>query len=217
MMLANSATIFVVSHDTESIARVSNLLEDQPYAIDVVGGSKECLQRIETMHGTCAVVCGNMQPSDKLAIVTKIASRRPDLPVIVLASTPALPFAVEAMRLGASDVLHDPPLKSELEGAILRLRHSYGRFSGRSGTSNRGDKFLSQLTPRESEVLRLLLSGNQNKSIGHTLGISERTVEVHRARMMRKLGVTSFAVLIRRAIDAGVEPMGSDGPADAHN
>jgi two-component system response regulator FixJ len=64
---------------------------------------------------------------------------------------------------------------------------------------------LEKLSPRELEVLKLLISGHQNKSIAHTLGISPRTVEVHRARMMRRLGVASFAELIRLAVEAEIQ------------
>lgn len=209
MMLANAATVFVVSHDTASIAQLSNLLDNQAYSVTAIAGSQECCRQLDDLAGSCIVLCGNLQANETFTLLAKLTERRPDLPVIVLTAAAALPFAVEAMRLGAADVLHEPPLKSELAAALERLRqvgrrlHCAATVYGRTGC-------LSELTPRESEVLRLLLSGYQNKSIGHKLGISERTVEVHRARMMRKLGVTSFAVLIRRAIDAGVEPLPCD-------
>ena len=137
-------------------------------------------------------------------LLRRIMARDATLPVIMLADTAQVEAAVTAMKLGAVDVL-SKPLDSEqvltlVQNALRRLRPSSGPGEPMLITAPRG---FDQLTPRERDVLRLISNGQSNKEAGRELGISPRTIEVHRARVMEKLGARNTADLMRKVLTAG--------------
>jgi len=133
-----------------------------------------------------------------LALLRRIKSMRMVTPVFMLADSPQIDAAVTAMKLGAVDVVTKPvdteDLLSLVRDALRRDVHFGTMRSTGRGIEVRG---FSQLTPREREVLQLITNGQSNKEAGRELGISPRTVEVHRARVMEKLGARNTADLMR--------------------
>jgi two-component system, LuxR family, response regulator FixJ len=133
-----------------------------------------------------------------LTLLRRVKALRTGAPVVMLANAPQLEAAVTAMKLGATDVL-SKPIDSELLLTVIRdaLRkdiHVGAMQAGRRPVEVRG---FAQLTPREREVLQLITNGQSNKEAGRELGISPRTIEVHRARVMEKLGAKNTADLMR--------------------
>lgn len=133
-----------------------------------------------------------------LALLGRIKAMRTGTPVFMLADSPQVEAAVTAMKLGASDVVAKPidteQLLSGVRDALRRDVHLGAMQGGRRPVEVRG---FSQLTPREREVLQLITNGQSNKEAGRELGISPRTIEVHRARVMEKLGARNTADLMR--------------------
>lgn len=133
-----------------------------------------------------------------LGLLRRIKGTRTGTPVFMLADTPQLEAAVTAMKLGASDVIAKPidteQLLNGVRDALRRDIHLGAMQGGRRPIEVRG---FSQLTPREREVLQLITNGQSNKEAGRELGISPRTIEVHRARVMEKLGARNTADLMR--------------------
>ncbi|KKC35280.1 hypothetical protein WH87_16965 [Devosia epidermidihirudinis] len=133
-----------------------------------------------------------------LSLLRRVKSQRMGTPVFILADTPQLEAAVTAMKLGASDVISKPIDTEHLLGvvrdALRRDVHLGAMQAGRRPVEVRG---FAQLTPREREVLQLITNGQSNKEAGRELGISPRTIEVHRARVMEKLGARNTADLMR--------------------
>ena len=133
-----------------------------------------------------------------LGLLRRIKAMRTGTPVFMLADTPQVEAAVMAMKLGASDVVAKPidteQLLSGVRDALRRDVHLGAMQGGRRPVEVRG---FSQLTPREREVLQLITNGQSNKEAGRELGISPRTIEVHRARVMEKLGARNTADLMR--------------------
>ncbi|PXA96246.1 DNA-binding response regulator [Nostoc sp. 3335mG] len=133
-----------------------------------------------------------------LPLLRRVKSMRNGTPVIMLANSPQLEAAVTAMKLGATDVVSKPIDSEHLLGvvrdALRRDVHLGAMQGGRRPVEVRG---FSQLTPREREVLQLITNGQSNKEAGRQLGISPRTIEVHRARVMEKLGAKNTADLMR--------------------
>jgi len=133
-----------------------------------------------------------------LNLLRRIKGTRTGTPVFMLADTPQLEAAVTAMKLGASDVISKPidteHLLTSVRDALRRDVHLGAMQGGRRPVEVRG---FSQLTPREREVLQLITNGQSNKEAGRELGISPRTIEVHRARVMEKLGARNTADLMR--------------------
>jgi FixJ family two-component response regulator len=133
-----------------------------------------------------------------LGLLRRVKAMRTGTPVFMLADTPQVEAAVTAMKLGASDVVTKPidteHLLTVIRDALRRDVHLGAMQGGRRPVEVRG---FSQLTPREREVLQLITNGQSNKEAGRELGISPRTIEVHRARVMEKLGARNTADLMR--------------------
>lgn len=133
-----------------------------------------------------------------LALLRRVKGMRSGTPVFMLADQPQVDAAVTAMKLGASDVVTKPidteHLLTVVRDALRRDVHLGAMQGGRRPVEVRG---FSQLTPREREVLQLITNGQSNKEAGRELGISPRTIEVHRARVMEKLGARNTADLLR--------------------
>jgi two-component system response regulator FixJ len=133
-----------------------------------------------------------------LGLLRRIKASRTGTPVFMLADGPQVEAAVTAMKLGASDVISKPIDSEQLLGgvrdALRRDVHLGAMQGGRRPVEVRG---FAQLTPREREVLQLITNGQSNKEAGRELGISPRTIEVHRARVMEKLGARNTADLMR--------------------
>jgi len=133
-----------------------------------------------------------------LTLLRSVRAMRTGTPVFMLADGAQVPSAVTAMKLGASDVISKPIDSDYLLAAIrdaLRLDIRLGPMqAGRRVVEVRG---FAQLTPRERQVLELISNGQSNKEAGRELGISPRTIEVHRARVMEKLGARNTADLMR--------------------
>jgi len=133
-----------------------------------------------------------------LSLLRRIKAMGKGTPVFMLADYPQLEAAVTAMKLGASDVISKPidteHLLTDIREALCLNVHLNGMQGGRRSIEVRG---FQQLTPREREVLQLITNGQSNKEAGRALGISPRTIEVHRARVMEKLGARNTADLMR--------------------
>lgn len=135
---------------------------------------------------------------DGLAALRRVKSMRLGIPVFMVGDRPDIEAAVAAMKAGAADVF-SRPYDSErfaraVREALRRDVHVGAVDAGRRPVEIRG---FSQLTPREREVLQLITNGQSNKEAGRELGISPRTIEVHRARVMEKLGARNTADLMR--------------------
>ncbi len=133
-----------------------------------------------------------------LGLLRRVKAMRTGTPVFILCDHPQVDVAVAAMKSGASDVIIKP-IDSEyflmaVREALRNDIHLGAMIGGHRAVEVRG---FSQLTPREREVLQLITNGQSNKEAGRELGISPRTIEVHRARVMEKLGARNTADLMR--------------------
>jgi len=150
---------------------------------------------------SCAVVDVRLPDMSGLDIVREISRKRADIPFLMASGTSDIPIAVQAMKLGAVDFVQKPVQRDRLVEAVSSAIVDRNRMlDGHSEHDGSRRYLIEQLTPRERDVLGLLLDGYQNKMIAYELGISQRTVEVHRARMMRRLHVKTFAELVRLAV-----------------
>lgn len=145
-----------------------------------------------------AVINLSVGEDSGLPLLRRIKALHAGIPVVMLSNAPQLEAAVTAMKLGATDVVSKPIDSEHLLGvvrdALRRDVHLGAMQAGRRPVEVRG---FSQLTPREREVLQLITNGQSNKEAGRQLGISPRTIEVHRARVMEKLGAKNTADLMR--------------------
>ena len=145
-----------------------------------------------------AVINLAMGEETGLSLLRRVKALRSGTLVVMLSDEPQLEAAVTAMKLGATDVLSKPidseHLLTVVRDALRKDVHLGAMQGGRRPVEVRG---FAQLTPREREVLQLITNGQSNKEAGRQLGISPRTIEVHRARIMEKLGAKNAADLVR--------------------
>jgi FixJ family two-component response regulator len=156
------------------------------------------LASLERRRVDVAVVNLVIGQESGLPLLRRVKALHTGTPVVMLANSPQLEAAITAMKLGATDVVPKPIDSEHLLGiirdALRRDVHLGAMQGGRRPVEVRG---FSQLTPREREVLQLITNGQSNKEAGRKLGISPRTIEVHRARVMEKLGAKNTADLMR--------------------
>lgn len=152
----------------------------------------------------CIILDVRMPGRDGLAVMELLARQKFLLPVIIVTGHGDVPLAVRAMRAGARDFIEKPYSEDRILGAVEEALAA-GRVAVdvQARTAEAGARIAS-LTPREGEVLEALVAGQSNKGTAARLGISPRTVEVHRAHLMEKLGVRSLPEAVRMYMAAGV-------------
>lgn len=149
----------------------------------------------------CCLIADVRMPGgmDGVALVQALRRRGLPLPVILVSGHADIPLAVRAMKAGAVDFIEKPYEDTAILGAVATALAGQAIPADAEAVHQ-----VAQLSPREREVLVALVAGKANKAIAHELGISPRTVEVHRARVMEKLGVRSLSAALRIALMAGL-------------
>jgi RNA polymerase sigma factor (sigma-70 family) len=169
--------------------------------------AQEFLATYEPQHPGCIVLDVRMPGLSGLELQEQLNVRGAIIPVIFITGHGDIPMAVEAMQHGAFDFLQKPfrdqDLLDRIQKAMAHDRQNRADLRERDRIRER----LESLTPREREVLQLVTHGKANKVMAAELGVSQRTVEIHRARVMEKMGATSLAQLVRMAMDLGIEPL----------
>ena len=197
-------TVHLVDDDEDFRDSLRALLEAHGFLVIEYADGRDFLRRVDHNSVGCALVDVNMPEIDGLKVLAELAQRSVSLPVIVITGTADVPLAVLAMKAGARDFIEKPLKTDVLMASIVQvlLGDKSVRDDGADGFRNR----LAALTEREREVLDGVVSGHPTKVIAHVLGISPRTVDVHRLHLNEKLEVTGLSNLVRMALNAGVMP-----------
>jgi two-component system response regulator FixJ len=132
----------------------------------------------------------------------EVTRRHIDLPVIIMTGHGDVPLAVQAMKAGAIDFLEKPFSEDMILASVRRALDLGSRARGRAAETKAAKDLLSALTPRERGVLDKLVQGRSNKVVAYELGISPRTVEIHRAHIMNKMEASSLSDLVRLVLAA---------------
>jgi two-component system response regulator FixJ len=161
------------------------------------------LDVLPTLRPGCLVVDIRMPGMDGLALQQELSDRGCRLPVIVVTGHADVGLAVRAMKAGAVDFIEKPYSEEDVLHAVTTALARMADARQSFATAEAAGARIAGLTPRERDVLGRLVDGRPNKVIAHELGISPRTVEIHRANLMEKLGCRSLAEAVRVAITAG--------------
>jgi two-component system, LuxR family, response regulator FixJ len=195
--------VYLVDDDDAIRRSASFMLKTSGYKVETYVSGAAFLKEARHAEAGCVLLDVRMPDMDGLAVQKELRSRGIDLPVIIMTGHGDVSVAVEAMKAGAVDFIEKPFEKAVL---LAALDDGFGRIelSGRRAERAKlAGIRLEALTPRERDVLRGLVDGLPNKTIGYDLGISPRTVEIHRAHLMTKLGVRSLSEALRIAFAAG--------------
>ncbi len=194
-----------VVDDDEAVRRSASMLlascglEAQTHA-----SAEELLSRLDGLRPGCLVIDIRMPGMDGLALQLELAARGSRLPVIVVTGHADVGLAVRAMKAGAVDFIEKPYSVEDLINAVTTALSRMADTRQTLAHADAAAQRVASLTPRERDVLIRLVEGRPNKVIAHDLGISPRTVEIHRANLMEKLGCRSLAEAVRVAIAAGI-------------
>lgn len=167
------------------------------------------LEGLEGLKPGCILLDIRMPQIDGFQVMDELAARGVDWPVVVMTGHGEVPVAVRAMKLGAVDFIEKPFSEETLLACFGRGFELLAAREEEAARRRDAHARVERLTGREAEVLAHLLSGRSNKAIANALGISLRTVEMHRGNMMDRLAVGSLAEALTLAIEAGCEPAGS--------
>lgn len=189
--------VYVVDDEPAVRKGLWRLLRSAGYEVSTYASAEEFLERLEPDASGCAVLDVAMPGLDGLALQKALSERRLALPVLFLTGRGDIPSSVKAMKAGATDFLTKPVDDRVLFEAIVHaLERGRAERVARHRRAEARER-VETLTPREREVLEGVAAGRLNKQIAGDLGIAEKTVKVHRARVMEKLGVSSVAELVR--------------------
>ena len=198
--------VYVVDDDEAVRDSLSVLLEACGHRVRSFGVAGEFLNIAATLPLGCLIADIRMPEMDGLELQQQLAERSLPFPMIIITGHGDVPLAVRAMKAGALDFIEKPFATATIMAAIKAALARLDATGERDPASAAAAAKLQILSPREREVLEGLLAGLPNKTIAYDLAISPRTVEIHRARVMDKMGARSLSELIRLALAAGLQP-----------
>ena len=190
--------------DEESIRKSAGfMLKTSGFAVQTYASGIAFLKAVKTAEPGCILLDVRMPGMDGLEVQEVLAERGVTMPVIVLTGHGDVGIAVRVMKAGAVDFLEKPFEKTALLASIGVAFSRLDKSDARSLREAEARVRVAVLTPREREVLIGLANGFPNKTIAYDLGLSPRTVEVHRANVMTKMEASSLSELVRMAVRAG--------------
>ncbi|WP_342240394.1 response regulator FixJ [Inquilinus sp. OTU3971] len=208
--MADIMIVHIIDDDEAVRLSLRFLLESAGFRVETHHSAVAFLGRSEIPPHGCIVTDVRMPEMDGLTLQQKLVERGIVLPVIVMTGHGDIPIAVQALKAGAVDFLEKPFDDELLIGAIRTALERNQRDRSRQGEVATLSSRLAALTPREQEVLAALVKGHPNKTIAYDLGISARTVEVHRARVMEKMQARNLSDLVRMWLALKPEDDSSD-------
>ncbi|AKU24032.1 response regulator transcription factor [Massilia sp. erpn] len=201
--LSTNLTVFIVDDDPAVRDALGLLLGAAGYRIAVFASGAAFLQAWRPDWSGCLLIDVHMAELDGLALQRRLVELGCQIPMVLVACGGDVGMARAAFRAGALDFIDDPCDAAKLMPAIEEAFAHESRHRSAQLHSAASRERLNELTPREREVMRLVVGGHHNREIAPQLGISVRTVEVHKGRLMSKLGVDNVADLVRLSLLTG--------------
>lgn len=216
-MPSDNPIVYVLDDDLAVRQALSSVIRSTGLRVETFASAQEFLQYPRLDAPSCLVLDVQLPDVSGLDLLPELDARAAPIPIIFITGHGTIPMSVRAMKAGAMEFLTKPfreeDLLAAIDHAIDRDRAARGERAEVQATRER----LATLTPRERDVLALVVTGRMNKQIAAELGTAEQTIKQHRGRVMRKLGVDSVADLVRlveRAADpAGARAASGGGPA----
>jgi two-component system response regulator FixJ len=205
--MPSNVRVFVIDDDEAVRRSLCWLIESADHPAKAYASADDFLSELpDTDSVGCIVTDVRMPGMSGIELLGELAIRGSNLPVVVITAHGDVQMAVEAMRLGALDFVEKPfeekALLEVIERALTECEQRRRTLSADADVRKR----FEALTPREREVLEMILAGQPNRRVAKALEISEKTVEVHRAHIMDKIGAGSFADLVTKAVQTGFQP-----------
>jgi two-component system response regulator FixJ len=195
--------VYLIDDDEAVRESLALLLEARGLPVQTFASGSEFLAAAPSLVPGCVVTDMRMPEMDGLELLQQLRERNLRLPVIVMTAHGEVSLAVQALKAGAADFIEKPFPGDVLLDAVLSALKVIDRTQQQDTDIAEINGRIASLTSREREVMGQLVAGNQNKVIAYNLGMSPRTVEVHRARVMAKMQARSLSTLVRMAVSVG--------------
>jgi len=196
--------LHVVDDDPMIREATRRLFEAEGWAVVTYPSAEAFLAAPRPGPGACLVADGRLPGANGVELLKALRAEQSPLPAIILTAHGDIAMAVNAMKAGAADLIEKPVSAADLLASVVRAVERSTDSHARKNASRAAQKPFADLTPRERDVLARVLAGASNKIIAYDLGINQRTVENHRAAVMRKTGAASLPQLARLALAAGI-------------
>ncbi|MTI18830.1 response regulator transcription factor [Rhodobacteraceae bacterium RKSG542] len=193
-MTSLPSVIHIVDDDPAVRDALSLLFETEGFTVGAYANAEEFLGAVEEEKPAAVLLDVHMPGRSGIDILKELNAEKFPVPIFIISGQGDIPMAVEAIKNGAYDFFEKP---FDVEGVISRVREAISSSNKTGSSGNFNFPGAENLTPRERQVLGEITSGASNKEAGRNLKISPRTVEVHRARIMEKLGARNAADLVR--------------------
>ena len=206
-MIPSKSVVFLIDDDVSVRKGVSRLLRSAGYNSEAFGSASDFLTREQHLGPACVIVDVRMPGINGMDLQNVLIQRRREEQLVFITGHGDISMCAQAMKAGAVDFLPKPFRANELLECVERAlaRAAEQRRCGAQKTEAR--RLLDLLTPREFEVMQLVVRGMLNKQIAGELGTAEKTIKVHRGRVMKKLGIASVAELVRLVETARIAPV----------
>jgi FixJ family two-component response regulator len=206
MTIPQNSMVFAIDDDVSVRRGLTRLLRSAGYKSETFESASDFLVRPPHNGPSCVIVDIQMPGLNGIELQEDLIKRRREEPLVFITGHGDIPMCAQAMKAGAVDFLRKPFRNDELlqcvQNALIRSAEQRRRTAER----NEARRLLDLLTPREFEVMQLVITGMLNKQIAGELGTAEKTVKVHRGRVMQKLGVNSVAELVTLVQKASIAP-----------
>ena len=202
--LQRQSTVHIVDDDESVRSALSRLFRSTGHPVRAFDSAHDYLDEVSPEEPGCVVLDIRMPGMDGLTLQERMSERGFHTPIVFVSGHGDVPLTVRAMKHGAVDFLEKPCEDEDLLDAVDRAIALDAELRERRGSNARFRRALEDLTSREYEVMTHVIAGRLNKVIARTLHVSEKTVKVHRGRVMKKLEASSLAELVRLTERAGV-------------
>lgn len=206
MRIPTNSLVFAIDDDASVRKGLKRLLRSAGYKSEIFESASDFLERDQHAGPACVILDVRMPALNGMDLQETLIQRRRDEQLVFITGHGDISMCAQAMKAGAVDFLPKPFRADELLQCVERALSRSAEQRRRSAEENEARHLLALLTPREFEVMQLVITGMLNKQIAGELGTAEKTVKVHRGRMMQKLRVSSVAGLVRLVEKAGIAP-----------
>jgi len=203
--MTGEETVFVVDDDPSVLRAIARLLRLE-FAVEAFDSPSTFLEALRPDSPGCILLDLALPGVSGLELQERLVASGCMQPVVFLSGQGSVRTSVQAMRAGALDFIEKPWENDSLLNTVRRALERDREMRTRRSASDSIARRVASLTPRESEVFRHVIAGRLNKQIAARLGTAEKTIKVHRARVMHKMSVRSVAELTRVAEIAGIRP-----------
>lgn len=205
-MSSNKLAACLVDDDVDVRNAFKAVMKSSGISHVAYADAEDFLENVGERSIGCIVIDVRMPGMGGLELLVALRDRNIFVPTVILTAHADIPLAVKAMRLGAMDVIEKPYREEDL---LERIRAAFARYDKLIKFQNERQAIaprLANLTPRELEVLDLMVSGRKNRKIAEHLGISTKTLDIHRANIMRKMNTKTVADLVRWRLMEKADP-----------